>query len=187
MKTIVAVLLILHGLITVAIAAGSFNRTAPGVPNPASLSWWPVPMGRSWLLSMMGERASGLIAPVIGVIWLLGGVAIVAAGMGRGLHRSCGLLAPPRRPRCSALAYRSTPLRPPVLRGRDRRRSGDPRRASLGQVAVRQSVGLEPSAIANTRIEQAPHPLGYHGRQRALLMRTTFDGWGCLSDSGIGW
>ena len=82
MKTIVAVLLILHGLITVAIAGGSFNRTAPGVPNPASLSWWPVPMGRSWLLSMMGERASGLIAPVIGVIWLLGGVAIVAAGMG---------------------------------------------------------------------------------------------------------
>lgn len=81
MKTIVGVLLLVHGFITMALSSGSFNPSSPGVANPAWLAWWPTPMGKSWVFSLLGERTAKL-EPLVGVLWLVAGAAIVAAGFG---------------------------------------------------------------------------------------------------------
>ena len=80
MKTITGVLLILHGLICAAQAVGSFS-SSEGVPNPNWLNWWPIPLGKSWLLSQMGIGQS-LFTIVVGVLGLVSGVCIIAAGLG---------------------------------------------------------------------------------------------------------
>ena len=89
MKVVIGVLLVIHGAITMAQSAGSFNPASPGVPNPAWLSWWSVPLGKSWLLSPLGRSRAAAIEPVLGIVWLIAGVAIVAAGLGL-----LGLLVP---------------------------------------------------------------------------------------------
>lgn len=82
MRVIVGVLLVVHGLITMALSAGSFNPQSAGVPNPAWLSWWPAPMGKSWIFSLIGQSRAAAIEPYVGVLWLIAGAAIVAAGLG---------------------------------------------------------------------------------------------------------
>ena len=76
MRIMVAVLLVLHGLITAAQSATSFGSSS-GVANPKWLAWWPTPLGKSWL----GVEGSflGILA---GFLWLLAGAALVAAGFG---------------------------------------------------------------------------------------------------------
>ena len=80
MRILVGVLLILHGLITALQAGGSFNPTG-GTPNPKWVSWWPTSLGQSWLLSRLGAEKSlpGIFA---GLLWLLAGVALIAAALG---------------------------------------------------------------------------------------------------------
>jgi len=80
MKIITSVLLILHGLICAAQAVGSFS-SSEGVPNPNWLNWWPTPLGKSWLLSQMGTGQS-LFTFIVGVLGLVSGVCIIAAGLG---------------------------------------------------------------------------------------------------------
>ena len=82
MKTIVGVLLVVHGLITMALSAGSFDSSSSGVANPAWLGWWPSAMGKSWLFSAIGHARSARIEPFVGVLWLVAGAAIVAGGLG---------------------------------------------------------------------------------------------------------
>ena len=80
MNTLIAVLLIVHGLITSAQSAGSFSPGA-GIPNPSWLSWWPTGLGQSWLFSRPGLEHSFLI-PLGGLLYLVAGLALVAAGLG---------------------------------------------------------------------------------------------------------
>lgn len=82
MKLFIAILLILHGLTTAAQSSGSFGSTASsGIQNPSWVSWWPTNLGQSWLLSWLGlEKAP--FTWISGVLWLAGGIALAAAGLG---------------------------------------------------------------------------------------------------------
>lgn len=80
MKIITGVLLMLHGLISAAQAVGSLS-SSEGVPNPNWLNWWPTPLGKSWLLSQLGIGQS-LFTIIVGVLGLMSGACIIAAGLG---------------------------------------------------------------------------------------------------------
>lgn len=82
MKILIGILLILHGLIVVGQSTGSFGATLPKeVQNPAFVIWWPVNMGRSWLFSWLGLDKTLTVYRIGGLLWLVGGVVLVAAGL----------------------------------------------------------------------------------------------------------
>ncbi len=80
MKILIAILLIVHGLIVAGQSSGSFSPVG-GIKNPSWLSWWPANLGQSWLLTTLGLERSPL-ARAGGFLWLVAGVALVAAGLG---------------------------------------------------------------------------------------------------------
>ena len=83
MKLLISVLLILHGLIVAGQSAGSFGSTIPNeLQNPSFVSWWPINMGRSWLFSGLGLNRTLAVYRIGGLLWLAGGIALVAAGLG---------------------------------------------------------------------------------------------------------
>ncbi|HEX6270550.1 MAG TPA: hypothetical protein VFZ43_09960 [Anaerolineales bacterium] len=83
MKLLIGVLLIIHGLIVAGQAAGSFGSAIPSeVQNPSFVSWWPINMGRSWLLSWLGLEKTLVVYRIGGLLWLAGGIALVTAGLG---------------------------------------------------------------------------------------------------------
>jgi len=83
MKLLISALLIIHGLIVAGQAAGSFGSAIPSeVQNPSFVSWWPINMGRSWLLSWLGLERALAVYRVGGLLWLAGGITLVAAGLG---------------------------------------------------------------------------------------------------------
>ena len=83
MKLLISVLLIVHGLIVAGQSAGSFGATIPSeVPNPSFVSWFPINMGRSWLFSALGLNNSFPAYRISGILWLFGGLMLVAAGLG---------------------------------------------------------------------------------------------------------
>ena len=83
MKLLISVLLILHGLIVAGQSAGSFGATIPNeVQNPAFISWFQINMGRSWLFSLFGLQNSLPAYRMSGILWLIGGLILVAAGLG---------------------------------------------------------------------------------------------------------
>lgn len=83
MKLLISVLLILHGLIVAGQSAGSFGAMIPSeVPNPSFVSWFPINMGRSWLFSALGLNNSFPAYRMSGMLWLIGGLMLVAAGLG---------------------------------------------------------------------------------------------------------
>lgn len=83
MKLLISILLILHGLIVAGQAAGSFGSTIPNeIQNPSFVSWWPINMGRSWLFSWLGLEKTLGVYRIGGLLWLAGGIALVAAGLG---------------------------------------------------------------------------------------------------------
>lgn len=83
MKLLIGVLLIVHGLIVAGQAAGSFGSTLPReIQNPSFVSWWPINMGRSWLFSSLGLERTLATYRIGGLLWLAGGILLVAAGLG---------------------------------------------------------------------------------------------------------
>lgn len=73
--------LVVHGLITTMIGVGGVtNPNGPAMTLPSWFSWWPGPFGRSWLFEALhlGTGASVLG----GLVWLVAGVTLVAAGLG---------------------------------------------------------------------------------------------------------
>ncbi|HSL45884.1 MAG TPA: hypothetical protein VK897_20800 [Anaerolineales bacterium] len=83
MKILISILLIIHGLIVAGQAVGSFGSTIPNeIQNPSFVSWWPVNMGRSWLFSWLGLDKTLVVYRIGGLLWLAGGIALVAAGLG---------------------------------------------------------------------------------------------------------
>jgi hypothetical protein len=82
MKLLISILLIIHGLIVAGQSAGSFGSTIPSeVQNPFFVSWWPINMGRSWLFSWLDLDKTLAIYRIGGVLWLIGGIALVSAGL----------------------------------------------------------------------------------------------------------
>ena len=91
---VVGILLVVHGLITLAIGGVAVS----GAPTPPEMSklpgaaWYPVPLGESWLLQ-------GGAAQLGGALWLLAGIGLLltaAAVFGfilPGAWREVGLVA----------------------------------------------------------------------------------------------
>jgi hypothetical protein len=77
----IVLVLIGHGLIVAAQARASFGISKSPPANPDWLRWWPVPLGRSWLLAKTG-LSGGPLEKALGVVWLLSGLCLVAAGFG---------------------------------------------------------------------------------------------------------
>lgn len=73
MHIVFGIVLILHGLITLAISAGSFAPPS-NIPNPNWLRRWPAQLGQSWIFPGMGWLG--------GVIWLAAGLLLLGAGLG---------------------------------------------------------------------------------------------------------
>jgi hypothetical protein len=91
MKLLISVLLIIHGLIVAGQSAGSFGSAIPNeLQNPSFVSWWPINMGRSWLFSWLGLERTLAVYRIGGLLWLAGGIALVAAGLG-----VLGFIVPP--------------------------------------------------------------------------------------------
>lgn len=83
MKLLIAAVLIMHGLIVAAQSSGRFGSTPPSeLQNPAWVSWWPTNMARSWLFSLLGLERAPITTWIVGLLWLAGGIALVAAGLG---------------------------------------------------------------------------------------------------------
>ena len=80
LRLLIGGVLIVHGLIVAAQSFGAFGNGSP-IANPAWLKWWPTPLGQSWLLA--GTRLEKtLVSWLFGAGWLVGGLALIAAGLG---------------------------------------------------------------------------------------------------------
>ena len=83
---VLAGLFLVHGLITVgnglgAVADGGRKAWAdPGLANAAWVSWWPMNLGRSWLVDAAQLGLTGYALG--GLIWLASGLALTGAGLG---------------------------------------------------------------------------------------------------------
>ncbi len=80
MRLFVAILLLLHGLITSAQAPAGF-RPSEGIANPGWLSWFPVNLGQSWLLKSIGTPKP-ILGTILGFFWIIAGVSLIAAALG---------------------------------------------------------------------------------------------------------
>jgi hypothetical protein len=82
MKFLIAVVLIINGVIATAQSGGRFGVSIPvGTPNPSWMNWWPANLGRSWFLSQIGMEQPPVYW-ISGLLWIIGGIALVAAGLG---------------------------------------------------------------------------------------------------------
>lgn len=73
--------LVLHGFITTMIGiVGVTSPDAPAMSLPSWFNWWPGPFGRSWLVDALSLGTAGAV--VGGLLWLVAGVALIAAGLG---------------------------------------------------------------------------------------------------------
>jgi hypothetical protein len=80
MRIVVAIALLLHGLITALQSKGNFTLTE-GTPDPPWLHWWPVSLGKSWILPIFGLEKPP-ISFFFGVLWLVAGSFLVSASLG---------------------------------------------------------------------------------------------------------
>ena len=81
MQVVLAVVLVLHGLITTFIGLGAVTKpNAPAMALPSWFDWWPGPFGRSWAFDAfhLGSGAS----LVGGLVWLAAGAMLLAGGLG---------------------------------------------------------------------------------------------------------
>lgn len=80
-NVLLGLLIVGHGVITAMIGVGAVTKPdAPAMTPPAFFSWWPGPFGRSWAFEALGL---GTVAAVVGgLVWLVSGLALVAAGLG---------------------------------------------------------------------------------------------------------
>src|SRR5919204_2142069 len=69
MQILFGILLVVHGLITVAVGAGSVSNPS-GVTAPGT-SWYPIALGQSWVLQ-------GDLAKLGGGLWVVAGIGLLA-------------------------------------------------------------------------------------------------------------
>ncbi len=80
LRFLIGGMLIVHGLIVAAQSPSAFGGGEP-IANPSWLTWWPTALGQSWLLAGLGLEQT-VAARLAGLLWLIGGVALLAAGLG---------------------------------------------------------------------------------------------------------
>jgi hypothetical protein len=79
--TVIAAVLVGHGLITSAVGFGALsNPNAPAMALPSWFAWWPGPFGRSWLFDALGLGTA--FSVIGGLLWLTAGLLLVAGGLG---------------------------------------------------------------------------------------------------------
>ena len=92
-RYVIGVLLIVHGLIVGAQSFGDFGgRPGVGVDNPSWLSWWPTALGQSWLLTSL-RIENGLAFWLVGLLWLVAMICLVARVWGDRSARSTRMVA----------------------------------------------------------------------------------------------
>jgi hypothetical protein len=80
-QVLVGGLVVAHGFITSMIGLGGVtNPSGPAMSLPAWFGWWPGPFGRSWLFDTLHLGSGAMV--VGGLLWLVAGITIVAAGLG---------------------------------------------------------------------------------------------------------
>jgi hypothetical protein len=78
---LIAAVLVGHGLITSMIGfVAVTSPNAPAVTLPSWFAWWPGPFGRSWLVEALSLNTGASVLG--GFIWLVGGLLIIAGGLG---------------------------------------------------------------------------------------------------------
>lgn len=80
MRILVAILLLIHGLITMAQSGTGFSSSG-GAANPRWLNWWPTNLGQSWLIKV-GGTPKPLFGTLTGMFWIAAGLCLVAAALG---------------------------------------------------------------------------------------------------------
>ncbi len=81
MRILIGILLLIHGLITAGISLGMLGGGTSAPENPSWMSWWPTPVGRSWLLSPLGLEPS-IISRLFAIVWVVGGICFLASAGG---------------------------------------------------------------------------------------------------------
>jgi hypothetical protein len=76
-RILIGILLLIHGLITVAISRGGGSP----LENSSWLSRWPTPLGSSWLLTFLGLESS-IISRLLTVLFGIAGLCFLASGVG---------------------------------------------------------------------------------------------------------
>ena len=77
MRILIGILLLIHGLITIAISRGGGSP----LENPSWLSWWPTPLGSSWFLASLGLQTS-IISRLLAILFGVAGLCFLASGVG---------------------------------------------------------------------------------------------------------
>lgn len=81
MHIVLAILLLFHGFITLAIGWGAvMSPDSPAIQLPGWLQWWPGPFGRSWLVDSLHLGRGWAVA--VGLAWLAAGVLLVLGSLG---------------------------------------------------------------------------------------------------------
>jgi hypothetical protein len=80
-KYLIAIVLFVHGFIVCAQSLSNFKGGSSRPANPSWLSWWPITLGRSWLLTTL-KLEGMLVDKVFGLLWLASGICIIAAALG---------------------------------------------------------------------------------------------------------
>ena len=81
MRILIGILLLIHGLISAGISLGMLGGGNSTPENPSWLGWWPTPVGRSWLLNLLGLEPS-IISRLFALLWVVGGLCFLASGVG---------------------------------------------------------------------------------------------------------
>ena len=76
---VIGAFLVLHGLITTMIGSGAVSN-GPAMALPSWFGWWPGTFGRSWLID--GLNLGAPVALLGGLVWLVSGILLIAAGLG---------------------------------------------------------------------------------------------------------
>lgn len=93
MSVVVRILIALHGLVTLAIGAGTLSGGPPS-PDMSRLpgaAWYPIPLGQSWLLRDSMSQLGGALWIVAGVGLLATAAAFFGIFLGTSVWRIMGL------------------------------------------------------------------------------------------------
>lgn len=81
LKYLMVVILIGHGFIVSVQSGGNFGGGNSQITNPSWLNWFPMTLGRSWLLTAFKLEGT-LVDKIFGFIWLASGLCLIAAALG---------------------------------------------------------------------------------------------------------
>jgi hypothetical protein len=91
MQILLGILVLVHGLITTAVGAGSISNPK-GVVVPGT-GWYPVALGQSWMLQGDAARLGAGLWMIAGLGLIATSAAILGIGLPTGLWTTLGLVS----------------------------------------------------------------------------------------------